>query len=124
MYLRVDGATYEVAFTEFDLQRGRSKKTERRALSVCVTRKGGTGKSLVLDPLLQLFGDAIQNPSDKWDRRVGEKIALTRALSLMPKDFRAHFWEEYLRVQRSRELVRMQLDMAKRIQALKGEATP
>ncbi len=48
-------------------------------------------------------GDAICHPFDQFNKRVGRKIALTRALKLMTskygmtKDFRKFIWEEYFK---------------------------
>ena len=43
-----------------------------------------------------LIGTATCHPHDNFSRRVGRRIALTRAIKNLPREYRKRVWEKYL----------------------------
>ncbi len=49
-----------------------------------------------------LYGWAICSERDRFTRKIGRKVALTRAIKDMPRDFRSQVWAAYLNMQHGR----------------------
>lgn len=45
-----------------------------------------------------LFGEAECHPLDNFDRRIGRRLALTRAIEELPRETRKEIWQEYWRL--------------------------
>ena len=114
LYLNVDDRTYDVSFYHTFLNEG--KANERRLTSCSI--KGMVGEHWT-QGVLMAYGDALHNPSDIYDGKKGEKVALTRALSPFPRDFRERFWRAFLAIERRRDLARLQVETEKKLRALK-----
>ena len=46
-----------------------------------------------------LYGGAACSWQDRFTRKIGRKVALTRAIKDMPRDFRSQVWAAYLQMQ-------------------------
>ena len=54
------------------------------------------------DGPLSLYGYAVCSRRDRFNRKIGRKVALTRAIKDKPRDFRSQVWAAYLAMQHGR----------------------
>lgn len=67
------------------------KDEVERKLTVCLVSLGDN---------VSMTGLAIHNPKDHYNKLLGRKIALTRAVERLPKEKRTEIWNEYLTTHR------------------------
>lgn len=83
MRVRIYGEPLRLSF-------GYSKLSDGRRTTVAMLWAGEKSDS---EPLF--IGSAICSPTDRFERRIGRKVALAHALKAFPRPERAKIWAQY-----------------------------
>lgn len=98
MLLTVGDKQYAVHFQHSPAQYFESGVISSRATTDCAIHEGRCTVKGCAAAYHKLRGISIVHPGDHFDKRVGRKISLGRALQSLPRETRRLIWTEYFKI--------------------------